>query len=316
MTCKFRAEEDIEMQKPEKLKIGDTIAIVNVAAPEPVKFPDQLDSGIAKLRSLGYKIVEAPHLRKQIGFASDRPAQVASEINELWANDNVSGIFCAGGGIISHTLLENLDFELFSKRPKVFMGSSNPTTLLNAITATSNIPTFHGPSVIWDFGSASQPLETVENFTGALVAGNRLIGRIPDFICPGEASGCAYGGNLTSLMFLAGTKWLPNLAGTILFIEEIGESSQRVYAKLIQLRQMGVLSSIAGLVVGELVECDAEDGVEVRSVVQQVCSPFRFPVGFGLPFGHTEKKVILPIGCRISINSRDGKVELLEGAFV
>ena len=81
------------------LQKGDTVAIVNIAAPEPADFPDRLSIGIQKIESLGLRVKPAPHLTKKSGIFSAAPSEVAGEINDLWEDDEVRALICAGGGI-------------------------------------------------------------------------------------------------------------------------------------------------------------------------------------------------------------------------
>jgi len=298
--------------KKRKIRDDGTVAIVNVAAPEPAEFPDRISEGIRKLENIGLRVVQAKHLMESGGLFSASPESIAEEINELWSRDDVDAIICAGGGIAANALLPYLDYDLFRKNPKVLIGASNPTILLNAVAKKSGITTYHGPSIVWDFGDCDQPQFTIDNFVNFFLREHSDLGKIPEFLVEGEAHGKSFGGNLSSLLLLAGTEYFPQHEGGILIWEDIGESADRIYAKLIQLDEMGVLPSLCGMVVGELVDCEPKAGLDCREVVLDVCSKYNYPIGWGLPFGHTPRKIVVPIGALLALSSKSRRLSLSE----
>ena len=126
----------------------------------------------------------------------------------------------------------------------------------------------------------------------------------------GEARGKSFGGDLLFLLLLVGTEYFLEYSGGVMVWEDIGESSDRLYAKLTQLDEAGVLSSLSGMIVGELVYCADSNDFSCRDAVMEICGKYGYPIGWGLPFGHTPEKVILPIGTEVSFSSTDGKLSL------
>ena len=294
---------------PPKLPPNGTIGIVNVGAPEPVDFADRFKDGIAKLRSMGFSTAEARHVRQSDGYRSAAPERVAAEFNTMWADKKIDAILCAGGGITANALLPHLDFALFREKPKILVGASNPTVLLNAITAVSSVATFHGPSVIWDFGDPDQPRTTKDAFRAVLCDHKSQLGNVPTMLRAGSATGPLLGGNLTSLLHLAGTQWMPDFRSAILIWEDIGDDTAHLACKLTQLAEIGVLDHLAAMIVGELVDCESSGGIDAATMVLDVCARFTFPIAFGLPFGHTPKKAVLPLGIPVHL-ADDGALEI------
>lgn len=290
---------------PAALAPGSTIGIVCVDAPEPALFPDRFDIGVAALESLGYTVTVADHTRGRDGFHAAPAQAVVSDLHALFADPTVGAIVCAGGGITANRLLPLLDFDLIEAHPTIFMGASNPTVLLNAISARTGLVTFHGPSVVWDFGDDDQPQASVDSFQAAVRGETPPTAPLTDWLRPGAATGTLLGGNLGSLLQLLGTGYEPDFTGAVLAWEEIGTDAAHIAAHLHQLDQHGVLDNLAGMVVGELVDCGPSDGVAVSEVVVDVCKD-RFPIATGLPFGHTSLKHTLPIGATVTIDSDAG----------
>ena len=63
----------------------------------------------------------------------------------MFANPEIKAIFCARGGYGSNRVIELLDYDLIQKNPKIFIGYSDITNILVAISRFSNLITFHGP---------------------------------------------------------------------------------------------------------------------------------------------------------------------------
>jgi muramoyltetrapeptide carboxypeptidase len=291
------------IREPNALRSNSLIGVVCVAAPEGNLFPERLKTGVRKLESLGFRVSLAPHVTERSGYMAAAPDVIAKELTALFLDPDCDAVICAGGGITSNSVLPYLDFELLGRHPKIFVGASNPTTLLNAISQYSQMLTFHGPSIIWDFGDPEQPSETASNFLEVVQAGATALAPLSHWLRPGEATGRLIGGNLSSLVHLLGTRFEPSWDGGILFWEEIGDDAAHIAARLTQLQQADVLSQIRGMIVGEFVDCPDSNDVSVLDVVRTLCAGYDFPVAYGLPFGHTSLKFTLPVGAEVEMSS-------------
>ena len=114
--------------KPKKIQKGDTIGVVSPS--EPIENPEtdeQFKSGIKFLESLGFKI-------KLWRFLSSKnPEEKAQDINEMFNVKNIKVIIASQGGETANALLSFLDYESIKHNPKIFIGISDITVLLNAI---------------------------------------------------------------------------------------------------------------------------------------------------------------------------------------
>lgn len=133
---------------------------------------------------------------------------------------------------------------------------------------------------------------------------------------PGVAEGILVGGCLESLEHLRGTRFWPEWSGRILFIEtsEMAPPPAVVDGILMDYENMGVLSSIRGLLVGRPMRYTAEQRQELRDVVLDRTKAFDFPVITDMDFGHTSPQFTLPIGCRARIDAGARTFEVLESA--
>src|SRR5690606_35697997 len=125
--------------------------------------------------------------------------------------------------------------------------SLSPYTTLFRSWAKARLPGLSGPMVapdwpkldaeseaqFWALAGGAAPVEIVGP-GGEPLEGMRS----------GTAEGVLLGGNLTLVAALLGTPFLPDLAGAILFVEEVGETPYRVDRLLARLRLAGVLENL------------------------------------------------------------------------
>lgn len=291
--------------RPAALKPDATIGVVSVAAPEPVSDPAFFDRGVEAIRATGREVVLADHTRSRSGYRAGSAEDLAGDIHALFEDPNVGAVIAAGGGINANRLTRFLDYELIARNPKPFIGVSNPTILLNAITARTGMITFHGPSVVWDFGSEDgMPKDTATSFWELLACTDDIY-KVPEssqwsWLRPGTLAGPLLGGNLTSIQGLLGTPNEPNWDGAVLFWEDIAKPINRLDMMLTHFRDAGVLDKISGMVVGQLVSCEPSDGVNCKEMLLDVLAEQDFPILMEVPFGHTADKVTIPVGANLS----------------
>ncbi|MFJ5546776.1 LD-carboxypeptidase [Streptomyces sp. NPDC093225] len=284
---------------------GDRIGIVTVSAPEPAADPGIFDRGVEALAALGFEPVVAPNATGQSGYRAGNSRTLLEDFHSLIADDTVTAVVCAGGGKSANRLLSGLDFNLIRRHPKAIVGVSDPSLLLNAITAETGLVTFHGPSVMWDLASEDAPATTAAHFT-AVLAGRPSAGRIPAPLTwsrTGATEGHLVAGCLSSLRCLLGTPWEPLWDGAVLAIEDAFKSVEVLDQALTHFRDCGVLDRITGLIVGEAVSCDPSGGVTLTEMIEDLCDGYDWPIAHGLPYGHTPLKYTLPIGATVRLDS-------------
>jgi rhodanese-related sulfurtransferase len=117
--------------------------------------------------------------------------------------------------------------------------------------------------------------------------------------------GVLAGGNLALLAALAGTAYAPDLRGTILVLEDVGEAVYRVDRMLQQLRMAGMLDGVRALVFGHCTDCpeEGEDGARTLDVVlTELADALRVPCLAGVPVGHLDDQWTLPLGAPATLD--------------
>lgn len=289
------------------LRKGSKIGIVSGSAPEAAKEKERFLKGINRLKSMGFNVVIAEHTCNSNGYLSGTELEMAGDINNMFADPTIDCIMCSGGGTNSNRILRHLDYELITNNPKIFVGVSNPTTILNAITAKTGLVTFHGPSIVWDYGDDNFPDFTKDSFMNILTRSSEC------YIFPncenkwhtvkgGTASGELVGGNLISIQCLLGTPYEPNWTGKILIWEDICKPLERIDLMLTHFRDVGVFEKIAGMIIGELVACEGAD-TGLDELLNELMREYSFPIISKVPFGHTSNKLTLPLGTTVYMDA-------------
>lgn len=306
--------------KAKRLFAGAKIGLVTLSAPEAAQNPDRVDRGILRLKDFGFEVVLSKYALSQThGHLAASPHLLAEDFNKFIRDDSIEAIICTGGGTNANRLLPFIDYDYFKTHPKVVMGMSNPTVLLNALTAKSGIITFHGPVLVWNFGDPDMSDFIINSFKEVVVnpKDKYLFPKKGEWkwIKKGRANGRLLGGNLWSLQSLIGTPYEPDWEGSILFWEDIAKEPKRLDAMLMHLKLAGVFEKISGMVIGELVLCETkEDSLSIEEIILEITQEYNFPILHGVRLGHTAEKITLPVGGAASLNSDDGVFMLTDTA--
>lgn len=273
---------------------------------------DAFARGLAVLRDeLGLEVRMRPDIHARRGYLAGDDARRAEEWREAAADAEARAVFCARGGYGAMRILDRVDPAPMLDPPRWLVGYSD-TTALHAALNRAGLVTVHGPSVqqlsvlptgakdhlrALLFGrAAAEPARRGLPGPGEGVLGTAVIR-------PGRASGALLGGSLTLLAHLCGTRWLPSLAGAVLFIEDVDEKPYRLDRYLTQLRLAGALDGLRGVCVGQLTRCD-DDARPDRAgadVVRELVRDLGVPAIEGVAAGHERMNLALPLGARATL---------------
>jgi muramoyltetrapeptide carboxypeptidase len=110
-----------------------------------------------------------------------------------------------------------------------------------------------------------------------------------------------------------GTPFEVETAGTILFIEDVGEKPFRIDRMLMQMRLAGKLEGVRGFVFGEMLDCLPPKGetYTLQQVIMRVLAPYDVPVIFGVKSGHVSSgNITLPIGVQAELVAEKSAAQL------
>ncbi len=301
---------------PKRLHPGDVIGVI---APSDPVLPEQeplLKKGCHFLRGLDFRIKTGRHLESNtLGFAAS-PEEKAVDLMKMFEDPEVRGVFCAQGGDTANAPLALLDWDRIQRNPKVFLGLSDITVLLNALHARTGLVTFHGNDLLWGFGRKITAYDQ-QAFMETLMEGK--IGPIPPngprkTLRGGRAEGKLLGGNLRCLLKLAGTPFWPDCTGAILFLEAYTISPKACHTAFHQLAQMGVFDRIKGAVVGYIhsMQRDGGAGPFMEDLLLQATRHREFPILKVNDFGHNCPNAVLPVGGKVRMDADRQLLEVIE----
>ncbi|MGE4243028.1 LD-carboxypeptidase [Ramlibacter sp.] len=267
--------------------------------------------GIARLKAMGHEVVVdeaafATHMR----FAGDDDTRLAAIRRAAESGADVAIITRGGYGLTR--LLPHLPYKAIAKavqRGTRFVGLSDFTAFQNAVLAETGEVTWSGPAVGEDFGTEGEPDDIMAACFDDLITGQGegtgwQLPRTEAQAKAWDAKGVLWGGNLAIVASLAGTPWLPKVKGGILFLEDVHEHPYRIERMLTQLLYAGVLAKQKAVLLGHFTNYKPyphDRGFKLQTVVEWLRQRIDAPVFTGLPFGHVQTKVALPVGAKVQI---------------
>ena len=90
----------------------------------------------------------------------------------------------------------------------------------------------------------------------------------------------------------------------MLFVEDVNEHPYRVERGLLQLVQAGVIGAQKAVVLGAFSgwrKSPNDRGYSLKTAIAHLRSVTKTPILSGLPFGHVQPKVTLPVGAKVEL---------------
>ena len=282
----------------------DAIHGIGIFTPARPAGPKPLTTAIRRFRKWGLTVLapspEGAATRYLAGSETGRTAP----LHELLRNPQIQILMAARGGYGCARLFEHLDWDLLRACPKPIIGYSDLTALHLACLRHGIRTGISGPMAAVEF--ARTPSTAVDRqamaFTFRSLADvwqpQPTVGLPPKIrlqgLKPGQVEAPVVPATLSVLVSLLGTPWLPELADTILVIEDVNEPAYKIDRYLTQLRQAGILPRLAGLILGSF--NGGDDAEWLPEIFAEFAAFIPGPVAAGLPFGHCWPMVSVPVG--------------------
>ena len=311
-----KRKKKVKRIKPKALEIGNTIGLI---APASGIKPGQLETAVSQMESLGLKVQLGKYAESQNGFLAGMDHERIWDIHQMLVNDEIDGIWCIRGGYGMSRIVPNLDIKKFIKNPKLIIGYSD-VTILNQFAASHGLVTIHGQIAGAEFTpEVAANLKSVifGNLSGKTIAPKKEDTHYT--IRSGIASGELTGGNLSLLSAIAGTPYLDSFRNKIVFIEDIGEKPYRVDRMLTQLIQATDLDKASGIALGVFEDCEMDEGDKswtLRQVLEDRLGQLGIPVCYGLPFGHVDQNMTMPLLVRVTLDADEVSMTYEEEAVL
>ncbi|MBU1641045.1 MAG: LD-carboxypeptidase [Proteobacteria bacterium] len=284
---------------PPALKAKDVIGLAPLAGPHQ---EDDFHKGTTILREFGFQ-TKTLLPGSALPFLAGSDQERLEIFHELWQDPEVKAIMAIRGGYGTLRLLGQLDYDIIKETPKILIGFSDISALLNVITAKTGLITFHGPNLTTLARSDKHSLEMMlQSLTQPIPP--PLKAKSLEIIRPGTAKGFLVGGNLATMTHLLATPFQPRWQDSILFLEDIGEAPYRIDRFLTQLSLAGLLSNLGGIILGRFTECGDQEMIWQR--VAELTRDENIPIWGNFPVGHGQHNMTMPIGSQVVMDSNSG----------
>jgi muramoyltetrapeptide carboxypeptidase len=283
------------------LESGALVALVAPAG--PLQKPEELARAQENARTLGWEPVVGAHATEQTGYLAGHDRDRLNDINRALRDPKMDAIWCLRGGYGMMRILDGIDYEALSRKPKAIIGYSDITAFHAAVQRKCRLVTYHGPTAreaLTEFSRDSLRRAVVEQTDSCGVAPNARE------INAGAAEGRLVGGNLAVLASLCGTPFAADLTDGILILEDINEPVYRIDRLLQQLRLSGALNGCKAIAFGECTHSpDDADGAggQFDQVLSELAHGLGIPCLAGIPVGHIAEQWTIPLGAMARLDT-------------
>jgi len=313
------------MKQPDFLLPGDLVAIIATAR---FVSHEDLDLAITYLKNWGFRVVFGQSIGAKFHQLAGSDTARAQDLQ--WALDHpeVKAIWCARGGYGTIRILDEVNFEGFTKYPKWIIGYSD-VTALHARIQHLGWASLHGQMPL-ALGEKSQA--TAQTIKQALTGGHYTIewpnphrpittktAQSPTedetMLRTGAVTAPVVGGNLSLIYSLQGSADALDARGKILFIEDLDEYLYHIDRMMYSLKRSGMLQGLAGLIVGGMTDMKDHEipfGYDTRQIIWAAVAQESYPVVFDAPIGHLSDNRALPLGlpCSLTVTPEQAKIEV------
>ncbi|HEL2401295.1 TPA: LD-carboxypeptidase [Streptococcus suis] len=307
-----------------KLKKGDHIRVVSPSS--SIERIGGFEANLAakeKLEDLGFKLSFSEHYFENDMFDSAPIASRVADLEAAFGDESVDAILTTIGGFNSNELLPYLDFDLIAQNSKIFCGYSDTTALLNAIYAKTGIQTYMGPAYSSFKMVQGQDYQT-QSWLNAVTQNTYKLSPSTEWSSdawylsdaprtfyptewkvynPGQTSGIAIGGNISTLNLLTGTEFAPKPDKYVLFLEEAEDDDYLIIARhLTALLQ--AYPNPQAVVFGRFPKETKMTEEILLAILDKHPILKTIPVLYDLDFAHTQPLFTIAIGGQVELDTK------------
>ena len=288
-----------------KIKQDDYVGVISASGLLKEKNKDEIEKSIKLINEIGLNVKLGKYTYES--NIDNLIKNKISDFNDMIVDKKIKMIIFSKGGNNVIDILDSLDYEMIKNNPKIYVGLSDLTIVLNAIYKKTNLITFH--HLIFkgilknDFNRKAFIDMFLNNQKEISFSKNVQV------VNKGTASGILMGGNLISFFKILNTEYMPNLNNSILFFEECNEvNKEEIENILIKFKQNHVFDLCNGIILGNY----SIDNNYFKDIFQKYVDK---PMIKCEDFGHSIYNVVLPIGANVIFDADNKKIEIIEEIF-
>ena len=281
---------------------------------------------LQRLSCAGFKVHNPDIVARQYLRFAGTDGQRASDLQNIATGAITAPKLLLGvrGGYGAMRLLPLVDWQTLGRvmreRGTILTGFSDVTAIQCALLAQGQMSSLAGPMLYSEFGKTTPDEVSCRQFVKALIYPKLSISvqnadltstQLPPVLATTASqtlTGTIWGGNLSVVSALAGSEYLPNVDGGIVFLEDVGEQAYRIERMLYDLYLAGAFKRQQAIVFGSITgegEDSYDKRYDVATVVRQLHRLTGLPIYSGMRFGHIAQKHSFPLGARCEISSDD-----------
>lgn len=286
------------------LKLKDKVCLIACSDGISKKNANKVNEIIKILNSMGLIVVLASTLYKKVGPFSGNKEDRANELMKAFCDQSIKAIFDISGGDSANQIIDLLDYELIKENLKPFFGYSDLSVVLNALYSQVGMASHH-----FSIGKliGKDSVNQVQKFRNSLIKGRGDLYQFPyKWIKGNEMKGVLIGGNIRCFLKLSGSKYMPDPKGKILLLESLSGGASRMMSLLTQLKQMGYLDKLNGLVLGTFTELESQNlSLGILEIVKEVVNNWDLPIIKTQYLGHEDNARCIIIGKELHLKEND-----------
>ncbi|MEJ6710840.1 MAG: LD-carboxypeptidase, partial [Flavobacteriales bacterium] len=226
--------------------------------------------------------------------------QRTQDLQEALNNTAIKAVFFVRGGYGSIQVLDAIDWSYFAANPKWLIGFSDVSVFHAHIQENYKTPTLHAPMPITFESSTKSSLNNLKK----MLFGKQISYQFEahEYNRKGKVEAEIVGGNLSILFSLLGSNSQLNTTGKILFIEDLDEYLYHIDRMMHALERAGMLTNLAGLLVGGMSEMNDHKipfGKSAEQIIRDITLKYDFPIAFNFPGGHIKDNQPLKLGEKV-----------------
>lgn len=276
---------------------GDKIGILCCSNGQKKSYKEKLDILTETLSGIGLVPVYGKYIYEKEDVFCASGEERAKALTEFYRNDEIKAIFDISGGDLANGILPYMDYDVIAESDKTFWGYSDLTTVINAIyQKTGKV------SVLYQIRNLiyTHKETQIELFRKALFEGSKeLFSPRYEFVRGDEMQGIVVGGNIRCFLKLAGTEYMPDTKGKILLLEGYTGTVAKMETYLCQLKQLGILDNVSGIILGTFTEMEKENCVPDMLTLVKRKTRENIPIAQTREIGHGTDSKALIIGKEI-----------------
>ena len=288
-----------------KIKQGDYVGVISSSGLLKEKNKAEIEKSIKLINEIGLNVKLGKYTYES--NIDNLIKNKISDFNDMIVDKKIKMIIFSKGGNNVIDILDSLDYEMIKNNPKIYVGLSDLTIILNAIYKKTNLITFHHlifKGILKNDFNKKAFIDMFLNHQKEISFSKNV-----QVVNKGTAMGTLIGGNLISFSKILNTEYMPSLNNAILFFEECDEvDKEKVENILIDFKKNHVFELCSGVILGNY----SIDNNYFKDIFKKYVNK---PMIKCEDFGHSTYNLVLPIGAKVIFSADSEKIEIIDEIF-